>query len=121
MDNPLWRSALEEARGAMNRAPTIGCCLMPVAFLISTLVDQSVLPEPGHHRAQPLTDLFQRMVRRLFPQLPEMRHAGAALGDPLLGKFSRLNVRQDFTHRLTHLGADDFFSAGEIAVLGGVA
>src|SRR5215510_5970079 len=46
---------------------------------------------PGHHAAQLLAGLLDRVRRRLLTPLGEVRPAGVVLGDPLAGELAALD------------------------------
>src|SRR6476659_3757188 len=66
------------------------------------------LVQPGHHRAQALTDLLDLAVLRIGPHLQEVLAAGLVLGHPLPGEGAILDPVEQLLHaladvRLNHL------------------
>src|SRR5262245_59236340 len=70
------------------------------AAIISVLapVDEAVLLEPRHHRAQLLADLLDRVLLAELPQRREHRLADARLLQPLAGEAARLDLAEDPLH-----------------------
>src|SRR3989304_3264201 len=77
--------------------------------------------DPGHHRAEFLADLFDRMIGVLLAHRKEAGATGLVLEDPL----SREGAVLDFIQDRSHLGFDPLVdharAAAVVAVLPGVA
>src|SRR6267142_4285990 len=89
--------ALSSSRSAFSR-------------LISRLVDQLVLLDPGHHRPQLLSDDLDRMLGGDAAPRKERRRACAILQDEILRIFARLDSLERRTHRLPGFLGDDLRS-----------
>src|ERR1022692_2352079 len=80
-----------------------------------------LLFEEGHHVAQALADGLDLVGLRGFAHGEELVAAGLVLGDPLPGKFARLDFGEDLFHFGARLLVHDARAAGVVAVFGGVA
>ena len=61
---------------------------------VARLVDQLVLPDPRHHRAQLLADHLDRVLRRQPAARQQRRRAGAVLEDEVARVLARLDARR---------------------------
>src|SRR6476660_4744938 len=64
------------------------------------------LVQPGHHRAQALTDLLDLAVLRIGPHLQEVLAAGLVLGHPLPGEGAVLDPVEQLLHALADVRID---------------
>src|SRR5919197_1453349 len=87
---------------------------------VLALVDQRVLLDPWHHRAQPLTDLLDGVLGGTAPHGLEARLAGIVLQHPFAGKAAALDVGEDSLHLGADVLVDDSGTARIVAVFGGV-
>src|SRR5438552_18749797 len=88
-----------------------------VAPSVLALVDESVLLEPRHHRAQPLAALLDRVLRLAPPHRLEARLPGIVLEHPLAREAPGLDFRQHLLHLGPHMLVDDAGAARIVAVL----
>src|SRR5579875_3093494 len=88
--------------------------------LVPAPVHQTVLGDPGHHRAQLLADLLDRMLTHLPAHRLEARLVDLVLEHPLAREAAGLDIRQHFLHRLAHAGIDNPRTGDIFTVLGGV-
>src|SRR3954469_20308206 len=73
--------------------------------------------DPVHRRAQLLADGLDLVVLLLLAHALEILLAGAVLRNPLLCKFTGLDLGQDLLHRLSSRLADHALAARQVAVL----
>src|SRR5712691_4261401 len=76
--------------------------------------------DPGHHRAQPLADLLDRMRGVAPAHRQEARAVRLVLEHPLAGELPRLDLGEDLPHLGLRLLAHDPRPARVVAVLGRV-
>src|SRR5436190_12830839 len=81
-------------------------------------VDKAVLPDPGHHFAQPRADLLDRQLRSHAPPAEQGGRTGAVLQHELLGVLARLDAQQRIAHALARRFVDDLRAGDVLAVLG---
>src|SRR5438034_2101209 len=81
-------------------------------------VDKAVLPDPGHHFAQPRANLLDRQLRGHAPPAEQGGRAGAVLQHELLGVLARLDAQQRIAHALARRLVDDLRAGDVLAVLG---
>src|SRR5437762_9185192 len=105
----LSRSAGEGLIAAADVAPSV-----------LALVDQCVLLDPRHHRAQPLADLLDRVLGGAAAQCLEARLAGGVFQHPFARETAGLDVGEDLLHLDADMLVDDSRGAGVIAILGGI-
>ncbi len=67
-------------------------------LLVSLLVDEFVLADPRHHRAQPGAHLFDRMRRVAGPRRLKGGLIDLVLEHPVAGEFAGLDVLQNPLH-----------------------
>src|SRR5436853_4905292 len=84
---------------------------------VLALVDESVLLDPRHHRAQPLADLLDRVLRLAPPHRLEARLPGIVLEHPFAREAPGLDFRQHLLHLGPHMLVDDAGPARIVAVL----
>src|SRR5580704_4372132 len=111
----LRRSRPEPCGGARceDKAATAGS--------VFGFVHQPVAGQPRHVGAQLATDFLNRILLAFLAQAAEVGHPGPIFTDPFLGKLTRLNVGQDFLHRLARPWSHHPLAAGHIAVFRRVA
>src|SRR5713101_4252431 len=86
--------------------------------LVLRSVDKAIPFYPGHHFAQPGTDLLDRQLGGHAPVRKQRRRPGAVLENELLGVLAGLNARQHRAHALARVLIDDLRPRGVFAVLG---
>ena len=74
-----------------RRRPVEGRVPRP-SSLVAALVDELVLPDPGHHRAQLLAHLLDGVLGEQAPARLERRGPGAVLEDEVAGVAAGLDV-----------------------------
>src|SRR5215204_2023657 len=79
-----------------------------------------LVPQPGHHPAQGLAGLLDRVLGPGLAHAGEVGPALVVLVDPLAGERPRLDVGQDAAHLGLGVVVDDPGAAAVIAVLGRV-
>src|SRR5207247_4942028 len=76
--------------------------------------------QPGHHRAQIASNLFDLVVGVLTPHGEELLAAVGVLVEPALCEAPVLDLRQHLPHGLAHVVVDDAWSGNVVAELGSV-
>src|SRR5262249_37867226 len=72
--------------------------------------------DPGHHLAEPPTDLLDRMIRLALADGEEARAVRLVLEDPFARELARLDLAEDLPHLDLGLVAHDAWAAGVAAV-----
>src|SRR5690606_26164291 len=88
------------------------------AFLVLALIDQLVLADPRHHRAQLRTDLLDLVSGGQTTAGGHFRVVGTAFQDEALGVFTVLDVGQAFLHGGTGFAGNHARTGHVLAVLG---
>src|SRR4051812_30092006 len=66
---------------------------------VARLVDEAVLLDPRHHRAELLADDLDRMLGHQAAPRHQRRRTGAVLDDEALGVLAALDVLEHLLHR----------------------
>src|SRR5207253_1410615 len=82
---------------------------------------RTLLVEPGHARPQRRTDLLDLPIDVLTEEPLVVGAAGRVFADPLARELAALHFLEHLAHLVLHALIDDARTAGEIAVLGGLA
>src|SRR5579875_1744748 len=87
---------------------------------VPAFIDEAVLGDPRHHRAQLLADLLDSVFGGPAPERLEAGLAGGVLEHPFAGEAARLDIFEDPLHLGADMGVDDPGTARVVAVFGGV-
>src|SRR5271154_5969454 len=108
--------------GVSDVSATTSCAAQTLSNSVRPLMRSSLAAfQPGHAGAQLRADFFDGVRQIRFQKLRILAASGLVLGDPLTGKFSLLNLGENFAHLFLGCLVHDARSAGQIAVLGGLA
>src|SRR6266513_2818361 len=85
------------------------------------ILSSTLLVEPGHARPQRRADLLDLPIDVLTEKPLVVGAAGRVFADPLARELAALHFLEHLAHLVLHALIDDARTAGEIAVLGGLA